>query len=168
MFHSLHGDTYLKTWLRVHSLGLMQPEEQSDCKNDAAHTSVSNPSWRNLHKCHLLAKVNKSPLSPLTPSTHLIGRAQPGGICWAWNWFTGYFHGKMLFLFCFFSFWWRMLRVREANKAIRSNQKFRPLTPELTAEATNTLINICTAVNDGLSELPSSPCSWRNLYISSV
>lgn len=62
-----------------------------------------------------------------------------------------------------------MLRVREANKAIKSNQKFRSLTPELTAEATNTLINICGAVNDGLSESSSSPCcATEPLYQPSV
>lgn len=127
----------------------MQPEQRSDCKNvglGAAHISVSNPSWMNLHKCHLLAKVNKSP-PQLAPSTHLIGKTQPGGICWPWNWFTGYFHGKM---HVFFSFWGQTLRVGEAHKVIKSNQKFRSLTPELTAEATNTSINACSAVNGGL------------------
>lgn len=38
----------------------------------------------------------------------------------------------------FILFWGQTLRVREANKVIKSNQKFRSLTPELTAEAVNT------------------------------
>lgn len=68
---------------------------------DMPHTPVSNPSCGNLHKCHLLAKINNlPPPHPTHPSRHLIGKTQPGGICWAWNWFAGYFRCELrLYLF---------------------------------------------------------------------
>lgn len=59
--------------------------------------------------------------------------------------------------FFFILFWGQTLRVREANKVIKSNQKFRSLTPELTAEAVNALINSCSAVNEGRSETLQRP-----------
>lgn len=62
----------------------------------------------------------------------------------------------------FFSFGGQTLGVREANKVIKSNQKFRSLTPELTAEAVNTLINSCSAVNEGLSETLQHPLLCEN------
>lgn len=61
-----------------------------------------------------------------------------------------------------FLFWGQTLRVSEANKVIKSNQKFRSLTPELTAEAVNTLINSCSAVNEGLSEMLQRPLLCEN------
>lgn len=62
----------------------------------------------------------------------------------------------------FYLFWGQALRVREANKVIKSNQKLRSLTPELTAEAVNTLINSCSAVNEGLSETLQRPLLCEN------
>lgn len=64
--------------------------------------------------------------------------------------------------FFIFLFWGQTLRVREANKVIKSNQKFRSLTPELSAEAVNTLINSCGAVNEGLSETLQRPLLCEN------
>lgn len=64
-----------------------------------------------------------------------------------------------------------MLRVREAHKVIKSNQKFRSLTPELTAEATNTSINARRAVNGGLPGTFSNTLlcvieSWKISFVA--
>lgn len=128
--------TYPKTQRHIRVVNIIQPPhsqdcppQQSECENvhiDTPHTPVSNPSCGNLHKCHLLAKINNLPPPPPHPSRHLIGKTQPGGICWAWNWFAGYFHCKLLLFFlCFIYFCdgcWRWESRRGDRKQSRGIQ----------------------------------------------
>lgn len=63
----------LVVWF-IHPITMLR-SRRSELILKTRHTlPVSNPSWGNLHKCHLLAKINN--LAPLFmhPSRHLIGK----------------------------------------------------------------------------------------------